>query len=1081
MDLRCFRFRFSAFSSLAVTLIAANAPFARAQQTTGLSGTVEDPTQARIPAATVRLLNMETHQLRTTETDSEGRYQFALVPAGRFEIRVGKDGFKDTVRQGLDLATGQQAFVQVELLPGSVSEQVLVTGNPVSAEVSAEQTDGLVTGEEIRDLPLNGRGYDQLLTLNPGIVNYTSQRTGGVGTSNSTVGNAFAVDGRRPQENVFLLDGVEYTGASGLNQTPGGTSSLLLGVSSLREFNVLANTYGAAYGKRPGAQVLLVDNSGSNQVHGSVYEYLRNSDFDARNYFDQGSVPEFQRNQFGASLGGPLRRDQSFLFGNYEGFRQKLDLSDVTLVPDNNARNGIATSANGTLTHVGLGPGVAPLLALWPVANGPELGLGIAEAFSHPQQTIHEDFGTVRLDERLRQNDTLAATYLVDDSADNTPTANPITVDNESEREQVLSLRETHVHSSQLVNLATAGYSRANYFFNALPSVAAPSFLAGRPVGVVTVGGSATPNTSSSITSAGTNTGANHYSIRNLFTEADTISYTHGRHSVSAGVWFERVQFNDDLALSQYGQATFSSLQSFLSGTVATFTAVPSPTAQEWRSLESAAFAEDRIRLAPRLAVTLGFRYEGTNGWNEANGRASTFITGANGILQTTPVTGSSLFTINRARFLPQPRVGFSWDVFGTAATVVHGGFGIYNDLQDALGYRADQNAPFNTTVTLRNIPLTRLPLVPGQAVIGGLVAPNGIQQDLYTPTVLSYTLQLEQTLAPHTTLTLAYIGSHGYHETSSADLNQALPILCPSPSCPVGLPAGTIYHPAGEPLANPALGSGWTWISSATSSYNSLQADFRKRLSNGLDLRVVYTFAKSLDDGDSLNASGAANAPGLAEDARHLALDHGPSTFDVRDAVSVNSLYPLPFGLDRALLAHPGRVAGLFLNDWELSGIYTLQTGYPFTPELSFNPSNNGDTTNPVRPSLNPNFHGPVIAGGPMQYFNPNAFAVPAPGTYGNVSRDSFTGPGVSSLDMSLLKDARLTEALRFQLRGDVFNLLNHANFNTPNLVVFTTNPTVPKGTITPTVTTPSSSAGVITSTSTTSRQIQISAKFIW
>ena len=302
---------------------------------------------------------------------------------------------------------------------------------------------------------------------------------------------------------------------------------------------------------------------------------------------------------------------------------------------------------------------------MWPVANGPELGLGIAEAFSHPQQTVREDFGTTRLDALLRQNDTLTATYLVDDSADSTPTANPITVDNESEREQVLSLRETHVHSANLVNLATLGYSRANYLFNAVPTVTAPPFIAGRPVGVVTVGGSATPNTSSSITSAGTNTGTNHYSIRNLFTEADTVSYTHGRHSISVGAWFERVQFNDDLALSQYGQAAFSSLQTFLSGTFATFTAVPSPTSQDWRSLASAAFAEDRIRFTPHLAVTLGFRYEGTNGWNEASGRASTFITGTNGILQTRPFTGSSLFTINRAKFLPQPRVGFSWDTFG--------------------------------------------------------------------------------------------------------------------------------------------------------------------------------------------------------------------------------------------------------------------------------------------------------------------------------------------------------------------------------------------------------------------------------
>jgi hypothetical protein len=532
-----------------------------AQQTATLSGTLTDSTGALVEGASVTLRNTGSNEIRRSLTDATGRYTFTLLRAGIFEVTGDKAGFKESTRPN--------------------------------------ETSGLITGEQVRNLPLNGRSYDELITLNPGSLNYSSQRTGGVGTSNSAVGNMFAISGRRPQENLFLLDGVEYTGASGLNQTPGGTSGLLLGVDSLREFNVLTNTYSAAYGKRPGAQVLLVANSGTNQFHGSVYEYLRNSAMDARNFFDQGAIPEFQRNQFGARLGGPLYRNHSFLFGNYEGFRQHLDLSDVTLVPDNNARMGYLPGADGSLQHVGVAPGVAPLLALWPVANGPELGNGIAEAFSHPQQKIREDFGTARLDQLLSKHDSLAVTYLIDDSDDVTPTANPNSLDTESLREQVLSSRETHVFSPNLVNLVTIGYSRAHFFFTSEATVNAPSFIAGRPVGVVTVGGSATPNTSSSITSAGTNTGANHYSIRNLFTESDTISYVRGRQSISVGAWFQRVQFNDDLALSQYGQAAFSSLQSFLQGVVSTFTAVPSPTPLDWRSLESAAFVQDEIRFSP--------------------------------------------------------------------------------------------------------------------------------------------------------------------------------------------------------------------------------------------------------------------------------------------------------------------------------------------------------------------------------------------------------------------------------------------------------------------------------------------------
>ena len=205
----------------------------------------------------------------------------------------------------------------------------------------------------MKDLPLNGRSYDQLLTLNPGIVNYTSQRSGGIGTSNSVVGNMFAASGRRPQENLYLLNGVEFTSASEINSTPGGVSGQLLGVDAVREFSVVTDTYGAEYGKRPGAQINIVTASGTNQLHGNAYEFLRNSALDARNYFDYGSIPPFERNMFGGSLGGPIKKDKTFLFGNYEGFRQKLGLSDLTLVPDNTSRAAAVAS-------------IKPLLALWP-------------------------------------------------------------------------------------------------------------------------------------------------------------------------------------------------------------------------------------------------------------------------------------------------------------------------------------------------------------------------------------------------------------------------------------------------------------------------------------------------------------------------------------------------------------------------------------------------------------------------------------------------------------------------------------------------------------------------------------------
>src|SRR5581483_10076011 len=537
------------------------------------------------------------------------------------------------------------------LAVGEVREMVTVQETPPVVNVSTDQTSGLVGEKAVKDLPLNGRSYDELLTLNAGIVNYTAERTGGVGVSNSAVGNMFAASGRRPQESIFLLNGIEYTGASLINVTPGGASGQLLGVDAVREFNVVTDTYGAEYGKRPGAQVSVVTSSGTDQLHGSLYEFLRNSALDARNFFDHGGVPQFQRNEFGGALGGPIQKDKTFLFGNYEGFRQHLGLSDVTLVPDDNARRGYLPGPNGTLTNVGIAPGVAPLLTLWPVANGPDIGGGIAESFSHPLQTIHEDFGTVRLDRTFSEKDTAFAVYTIDDSADNTPTQNPYSRIIESLREQVASIQETHVFSPTLLNTARIGFSRASYFFTGQVTSNVPGWIAGAPIGAVVIGSTAS-NAASQISLAGTNVGSNETAARNLFTEEDHLNIIRGIHQVEVGAWVQRIQSNDNFAQAQYGQASFGSLQALLQGTVSTFTAVPSPTAMEWRSLEAAGYVLDRMKISRNLEVTLGFRFESTNGWNEARGRGANFFF-TDGVVNTTPHIGGSVFSDNAAKFLP--------------------------------------------------------------------------------------------------------------------------------------------------------------------------------------------------------------------------------------------------------------------------------------------------------------------------------------------------------------------------------------------------------------------------------------------
>jgi hypothetical protein len=1090
---------------LALFLLSLRIPAAQGQVSASIRGVVTDAASAPVAQAAVNVKNLETAVVRTASTDEAGTYLVLALPVGRYEVRISKSGFQDAVQSGISLVVGQEASVDLRLQVSAVKSEVKVTGDAAIVSVTTRDISGLVAEQAVKDLPLNGRSYDLLLPLNPGIVNFTSQKTGGTGISNSTTGNNFSVTGNRPQQNIFLLNGVEYTGAAENNMTPGGPSGMLLGVEAVREFNVQRDSYSAELGKRPGGQVVIVTQSGGNQWHGAVYEYLRNNALDAANFFDQGSAPPFQRNQFGVSSSGAIQKNKTFLFGNYEGFRQNLHQTSVAFVPN-------ATSRAAAV------PSVQPLLNLWPQSSTEACtpACGIAEYFSNPLQTIREDFGTVRVDHIFSQKDSLAGIYTADDGGDVTATpANPYSSDILNLREQVLSLDETHIFSPSLLNTARFGFSRAGYFFTGeptpgTPAAGVPGFLSGLQVGAMVVGGSAASNPQASIGLAGSNNGSNLHIARNLFTYEDRVTMTNGRHQLSFGAWFQRFQSNEIIALSQYGQATFASLSTFLQGTASSFLFDPAPTKLYWRSLFGAFYAEDVFRVNSKLTISLGFRDEFSTGWNEAHDHASNY-TFTDGVINSQPRIGGSLFTTNNAKFLPQPRIGVAWSPFGRK-TVLRAGFGMYNDLQDALGYRADQNAPFNPTYSIPNFRVSSFPIdpaapVPSGPTAGAKLVPGGVQPDMKTPTLISWSLRVDRELSPNTVLTIGYVGSHGYHELIGIDANEPTPVICPASPCPavfptvnpnvtppvtiatafpVGsplagapVPAGTYYIPfvsPATPRPNPTIANTWTWFSVGNSSYHALQVDLRRRFSHGLSVRGVYTLSKALDDGDSLNQTTAGNAPGLVSNPFNLAADKGLATYDARNIGVVNVLYELPFGRGQAFARDVGGWRDKLVSGWSVSSIVTAQSGFPFTPQLSYNPSNNGDTRNPVRPFLNPNFKGPVILGNPNQWFNPAAFIAPpsSGGFFGNVSRDTFIGPGLATWDFSVLKNTRIRESLNLQFRAEIFNLLNRANFNTPNLIVFTpptaTNTTGLSGT-----------AGAITSTSTTARQVQFALKLLW
>ncbi|HLH38004.1 MAG TPA: carboxypeptidase-like regulatory domain-containing protein [Bryobacteraceae bacterium] len=1072
-----------------------------AQVNASISGHVEDASGAAIRGAKITVTSVETGAIRSASTDDSGNYRVLQLPVGEQQVKAEEKGFKPEIRGGIHLQVGQEAVVNFKLEVGEFVQAVTVSEDAPVVNTTTAQDSGVVGEREVKDLPLNGRSFDNLITLNPATINYSAMKSPNTSTSD---GNTFSVAGRRTSENLFLLNGIEYTGSSQLAITPGGVSGELLGIDAVREFNVLTDTYGAEYGKRAGAQVSVVTQSGGNAVHGSLFEFLRNSDLDARNFFDQSFVPPFRRNQFGGALGGPLKKDKLFLFGNYEGFRQALALTSVSVVPDPLLRQGeLPDSCSGKYsTYSNLNPAMLKYMALWPQPNGPELmaatagtcpsgspqrvPTGVAESFNNPRENIQEDFGTARGDYIIGEADTLSTAYTIDTGHSLIPQADPLFGSAEALSAQVASLQETHVLSPWMLNVFIAGFSRAEFNLNSalLASFpAADAFVSGGGPGGIVIGGGVTTTTgNSNVTSAGPNNAAGSWNRRNLYTVSDSVQMTRGIHQFSFGAWFQRMQDNEDSASRQLGQASFSSLTTFLQGTVSSFQIVPDPNELGWRSLFGAWYAQDVIRVLPNLTIQIGVRDEFTTGWNEVSGRAANYLT-QDFVLQPVPFVGKSAFTVNHATRLFAPRVSLAWDPLGRGTTAIRAAFGTYYSLIDDLSFLLNTVPPYNGSVSYSNVPLPSLiPVTPGIPPAPQCTAPNpfgctmyapqGVQPDAKTPAVQEWNLTIEQQLDRNTSLRVAYLGSFGYHGLLSVDPNTIAAQICQNASgCSAGgiataaslastphvAPQGAQYIPGpGASRPDPFLGAGFFWYTEGNTSYNALETDVVHRLARGLQFRANYTWSKDLDFNSALTGAQANNQPQMVLDRNDLKRDWGPSALNITSQASISGSYDLPF-------ARKSRLGG-----WQVNAIVTMLSGFPMTPQVGSNRSGDGDTRNPDRPNLNPSFSGPIIKGKPNQWFDPNAFLLPAPGTYGNVGRGTMVGPGLASADVSLFKTTRVAERASLQIRAEFFNVLNHANFATPNATVFS-------GTAI------SGSAGLITATATTSRQIQFGMKLVF
>jgi hypothetical protein len=1074
---------------------------------------VEDASGAAVAGAAITVTSLETGAARTATADATGTYRVLSLGVGRYEVKAEATGFKAALQTGISLVVGQEAVVNLRLEVGAVQEQVTITGEAPLVNTTTASVSGLVGERQVKDLPLNGRSFDNLITLNPGAVNYTLKAGPSIGSGE---GAYFTVAGRRPSDNVFLLNGIEYTGSSNIGITPGGVSGQLLGIDAVREFNVMSDAYSAEYGKRAGAQVSVVTQSGSNQLHGGLFEFLRNNKLDARNFFDATiGAPPFKRNQFGGSLGGPIKRDKMFLFGNYEGFRHRLGVSNVAFVPDDNARQGMlpcnvaytapadrAANCTGGLNAPvrvpNLDTRMLRFMALWPQSNGPEqvangLATGVAKNFNNPLQKIREDFGTARFDWNVSDKDTFTAASTVDDGDNTSPLTNPFFGTIAFLRSQVSSAQEIHVFSPRLLNAARAGFSRAAFDFDSTALVPLPpdiTLFAGKPPGPMSIGG-ASAAAVNNITPAGAGIAGHIWNYRNLFTGSDDVQFIRGRHQLGFGGWFQRVQVNANSAPRGYGEAQFASLLGFLQGITTQFAGIPNRTFMYWRSLEGAWYVQDVMQLRPNFTLRAGVRDEFTNGWNEKYGRAAQYVPDASGLLTSNPVTstthiGGASFLDNKATHLFSPRVGIAWDPFGKGRTSIRAGFGMFYSLLDNLSFQMDITPPFNTQFAYQNVPLPPLlPVIPGKplppfcgpGVTGSCTTPlaQGTQVNPKTPTVISWNYSIEQQLNRNMSLRVGYVGSHGYHNIIDIDDNTVAPQTCSDPAgCLAGgvrasgmVPQGTQYFPRG-PRPNPYLGSGYQWYMEGINSYNALEADLTKRFSGGLSFRANYTFSKNLDDSSGIASSQSQNQNQSVMDPRHPLRDYARSALDFRHQGSGSFSYALPFGKGKRFAGGVTGIPDKLASGWQVNGILTLLSGFPFTPLVGTNQSGNGNQFSPDRPNLNPSFQGPLYIRSVDQWFDPTAFSLPLLGTWGNVGRGVLQGPGLAEFDFSAFKTTHITERTSVLFRAEFFNITNRANFNVPNFLIFSGSSISP-------------SAAKITSTTTSSRQIQFGLKLIF
>jgi hypothetical protein len=1013
-----------------------------AAQTTGiLEGLIYDPSGRVIQGAAVEIISVDMGTSRRVVTDAGGRYQALNLNRGTYEIEVSHPGFRGETRQSIELTAGRAIQMDFRLTLGEPQEKIVVNAETPLLSTRTSDWGSSIENQKLENFPLKGRDLFDLAALTPG-ASITSTAKLGISTG---WGIHLSINGGRPSQNSFRLDGIYINDAA--STAPASASGGLLGIEGVSELRIVSSPFSAEYGRTAGGVITAISKSGSNQLHGSVYEFARNSRLDAKNYFDPAGekIPPLHRNQFGGSLGGPLRANSLFFFANYEGIRSTASKTQTSNTLTEEARQGILPTATGT-RQVAIAPAVLPYMDLYPMPNGDDFGDGTAEFLSEVTARAREDMFSGRMDYNLSGKWRLFGRFTFNTAETSTTDPFRIWIFPSDSRYHFIQTDAQYMQGANAIHTFHLGFSRIR---NAetykvrgdIPETL--SFVPGRPLGVIDVTG---------LTSLGGQTAR--VRPRRFVTNDLQISYDGtyiwGEHTFRFGGSFDRIHFNQQFDINSSGLYKFSSIADFLQAKANSGDLMlpGSDSIRGWRQSQFSGFIQDDYRIGPNLTASLGVRYETYTTPNEVNGKVASI---PDPLHDRDVTVGGPLFKNPSSKNFA-PRASVAWDPFGKGKTTVRAGAGIFFDLlgMRELAVAGARMPPFFNRVTMQRVSFPSL--IEAVRNTTPELGPDSIEFRPSQPYTAQFQLSIEHEIMHNMVIRAAYAGTRGVHLPGQVgNIN---------PPVPVTLDDGSLYFPEGSPRLNPAFGRIIMRRMQFNSFYHAFHAELQRRWTSRWGFQMKYTWSKSMDD-----TSTAIFSDFLTSDQIPTMFSYrqnrGLSDFDLRHMVAANVSYRLP-ALETSALRQ-------VFSGWEIHGLMQAQSGYPFSPFVGFDRAriNPGSDDLGQRPDLAAAPGMKLILGDPQKYFNDQAFALPAAGQYGNLGRNTLTGPGLVSIDLALHK-AWHVESHTLRLRVEAFNLPNRPNFQVPSGLALFNSSLRRLG-----------SAGRITSTSTPSRQIQIGLKW--